>query len=409
MKKFEISYFYGPPGYGHYPVNEQVVKDIADCGFTTVPLYTTPDDEKRVLALFEKYGITCCSLFKTDITDGMIVSDRRDSVTDEEIDALVKTYVDDMKDCKNLIGWNIIDEPSANFFPVMKKIMAAFRRYDPDKELHINMWPNYANSEQMQAKDYTTYVNTLVKELDPDYLSFDYYHFMSATTSSPLGRLFDNLEEVRKVALENNKDYMQIVLITKHSHYANITPYQLQWEVNVDLAYGAKRISYFTFWNDQFMERDGWENACMTSTAQKTERYYQVQKVNKWLMPLGTELFAKKSVAVFHLGDTSTEAIGTFAKAYEPFGRLGRCKGEDFIAGFFDDESFMIVNKQYYEKTADGKNVFTFIDVKNGLQYFNTDTALWQDAEKDGIVTRNGNGEYETRFTPGEGILFRVN
>ena len=73
--------------------------------------------------------------------------------------------------------------------------------------------------------------------------------------------------------------------------------------------------------------------------------------------------------------------------------------GFDIDLSDFDDESFMIVNKQYYEKTADGKNVFTFVDVTNGLQYFNTDTALWQDAEKDGIA-RLSTGENDPRITP---------
>ena len=51
---------------------------------------------------------------------------------------------------------------------------------------------------------------------------------------------------------------------------------------------------------------------------------------------------------------------------------------------------------------------FIFTDIDSGLQYFNTDTATWCDAEKDGIVFRNADGKLEKNFEIAEGMLFRV-
>lgn len=406
MDKFDITYFYGPPGYGHYPVDEEVIRAIADCGFTSIPMYTDRADLKRLLKLMDKYGLTCNAVFETRITDRIIVAENRDSFTQEEIDEEIRSLTEDLGEYGNITGWNVIDEPSADFFPVMQKVIAAFRKYSPGKELHINIWPNYANSEQLRAENYEAYLKQYLEEIDPDYLSFDYYHFTSEKSTSDLARLFDNLELIRSAGLRCGKDYMQIVLLTRHMHYADLTPYQLRWEVNTALAYGAKRISYFTFWNDPNMERDGWENACMTSKAEKTEHYYEVQKINKWLLPLGRELFGKKSTAVFHLGDDSPGQIGRYARGYTPFGALGECAGSGFLLGFFDDGSFMIVNKQYYEETPGAKNRFTFPGVRNGIEYFSPETASWRDAGKDGIVTADVDGCH-AEFGPGEGILFR--
>ncbi len=408
MEKFDITYFYGPPGFLNYYVDDEIMQAIVDCGFTAIPLATNRENLKRILGLMRKYGLKCNSVFETKITDKMIVSEDRDSFTQEDADKAVLSLVEDLKEYDDVItGWNVIDEPSANFFGVMQKIIGAFRRYSPEKELHINIWPNYANSDQLKAENYTEFLKKYMEEINPDYISFDYYHFSSPETTSDLARLFDNLEQVRAAGLEYGKDYMQIILLTKHLGYGNLTPYQLQWEVNMSLTYGSKRISYFTYWNDQNMERDGWENACMTSDGKKTEHYYEVQKINKWLLPLGTELFNKTSIAVFHLGDCSKADIGLYAKGYKPYGVLGECKGEDFVIGFFDDQSFMVMNKQYVEAKDGKKNAFTFVDIKDDLEYFDTDSASWKNVEENGVARRNEEGRYMVLFAPGQAYLFR--
>ena len=99
---------------------------------------------------------------------------------------------------------------------------------------------------------------------------------------------------------------------------------------------------------------------------------------------------------------------------------MGQNQINPLLFGFFDDGSFMITNKDYaveikYE-IVDGKPVitevpdspFVFLDVDEGLQYFNTTTSTWCDAEADGVVFRNADGKLERNFALAEGILFRV-
>ena len=94
---------------------------------------------------------------------------------------------------------------------------------------------------------------------------------------------------------------------------------------------------------------------------------------------------------------------------YVPYGELGLCTGNDFVIGFFDDESFMIVNKQFYAEKEGEKNSIVFEDINDNLEYFDTKTATWRDAEEDSVATRNDNGKYVISFEPGQGILLRVN
>ena len=181
MDGFQITYFYGPPGYGNFYVTDELVEAIADCGFTTIPLAAGEKESKRILDIMKKYGLTCSALYVGDITDKLVHGGNLD-VTQEEVDAVVQKAVDTYAGYDNILGWNICDEPSADTFPVLQKIVSAFRRIDPDREVYINVWPNYASPEQLMAVDYNSYIEKYLSEVDPYFISYDYYHFTSETS-----------------------------------------------------------------------------------------------------------------------------------------------------------------------------------------------------------------------------------
>ena len=171
----------------------------------------------------------------------------------------------------------------------------------------------------------------------------------------------------------------------------------------MSLAYGMKRVSYFTFILDQDLLDQGWDNACMDYKGNKYPHYYDVQKINKWLLPLGEELFDKTSTAVFHI----SRSVEKECEKYTSYGDLGEVNGNNFLVGFFDDNSFMIVNKAYADIEASTKPL-ELLDVDSGLQYFDTESAEWRDAEAAGVAVRNEVGKLVVTFGPSEGILFRV-
>ena len=174
------------------------------------------------------------------------------------------------------------------------------------------------------------------------------------------------------------------------------------------LTYGMKRISYFTYWLSQDLLNQGWNDACMDCTGKIYPHYYDVQEINKWLLPLGNELFDKNSTAVFHYKTRGGASLEMGCEAYASYGNLGQINADSgLVIGFFDDESFMMTNKAYND-TENARNTVVFTDIASGLEYFDTVTSSWKDAEADGVVTRNENGVLQKTFEPGEGMLFRV-
>ncbi len=236
MKQFDITYFHGP--FANYVVREDVIAEIAASGMTLVPLHYGTETNKQALPILRRFGLRA------------IVSDPRihriygaDDIAGA--DAMAKEVVADYAEFDNIIGWDIVDEPNAKKFPILGAIVNAFRRYSPDMETVINLFPNYASPEQLGNPDYISHLEAFVNIVRPHLLSYDHYHFLgrqnrneildmevaererlirlSSETTKNRGGFFENIEDFRSVALKYNIDQMLIVLLTEHGPYRNLT------------------------------------------------------------------------------------------------------------------------------------------------------------------------------------------
>ncbi len=400
MDKFEITYYYGPQGQDL--CNEEYIKKIAECGFTSIPVEGyDPAINKTALGLLRKYGMTCSGLKDNRLIHAQTLTSQA------EIDALVFETVNDYKDYLDVIKeWWIKDEPCATDFPALARVVDALERIDPERDVMINLFPTYASSAQLGTSTYQEHLDKYLEIVKPDYISYDHYHFQK--TQARKG-FFENLEVIRDTAIANEIDPMLIILLTEHLSYADLTKYQIAWEVNMCLTYGMKRVSYFTYWLCQSLLNEGWSDACMDTTGKIYPHYYDVQEINGWLLPLGYELFDKNSTAVFHVRSKGGASLETGCEAYSSYGDLGEINASaGCVIGFFNDGSFMITNKAYND-IPNARNTIEFLDVASGLEYFYTGSSpAWKNAEDAGKVTRNENGNLQITLEPGEGVLFRV-
>ena len=356
MRVFDITYFEGPtPDYITQP---WVLADIAAAGFTLVPLHADTGTNKTALKLLRQYGLRAVV---ADPRIHKLFQDRKLA----PVDAAVRELVADYAEFENIIGWDLCDEPNAEDFPILKALVDAFRRHSPDKETVINLFPNYATAQQLGNPDYMTHLEEFIRIVRPHYLSYDHYHFLGrgnrltvlADTDDERERLirlasentvnrggfFENLRDIRAAADKYRLDAMLIVLLTEHGHYRNLTYGELLWEVNMCLAYGMRRLSYFTYWQPE--ENDAywhWANAMCDPTGKKEQHYDDVQRINRAVKPVGAYLFDRTCTAVFHIGEAEPGA--------EVFTAYGPVKGIDGSCGvisFFDDGSMYLVNRDY--------------------------------------------------------------
>ena len=395
---FEITYFWGPQG-DSFLTDKWYWEAAVECGFTSVPIECfSAATNKTVLGLFKECGLTCSALY-----DSRIVRLLSRNYSDEEIEKAVKEVVDDYAEYADIIkGWYLKDEPAANLFAKLGKVVAAFKKVDPERPVLIDLFPNYAIPQvHLKTADYQEYVDRFIEETAPQYLCYDHYNFKRDGTSRE--GYFTNFEIIRKAALDAGIDYMMIDLLTDLAgNYADVTRAQLLWESNMALCYGAKRISHFTYFVSQaYTETYGWTNACVDDRHEKFPHFEDAKAVHALVLPLGRELFNKRSEAVFHLtGDPASLEEG--CAAYESYGKLGKVTGDEFVIGFFSDGSFMIMNK-HWEEGAEGNNALIFDDVASGLEYFDVESASWK-----AYNNKNESGKYVYNAKAGEGLLFRV-
>lgn len=361
MKKFDITYFWGPSSEQMIE-NETYVADIAAAGISLCQVRgKTAEANKEAFPILKKYGLRASVFEEPRIRELIRGGDLG------RVDEVIREVVQDYAEFDNIDSWDIFDEPSSDVFPMLAAVQEALHKYDPEREVIINLFPSYAMPEQYKDTDYPTHVNRFVETVHPDLLSYDNYSFRGRVNPnaqaeydgeederSKLIRLnaagvedrddfFENLEIIRRIGLDSELEQMLIVLLTEHGDYRNLTKAELFWEVNMCLAYGMHRISYFTYWqpdpNDLFWR---WDNAMCDIEGNKFQHYYDAQEINKTIRPIGEKLFATKSTAVYHIGN---QEKGT--KLFERFGGVNKIDGENAVIGFFEDGSVYLVNRDF--------------------------------------------------------------
>jgi hypothetical protein len=241
----------------------------------------------------------------------------------------------------------------------------------------------------------------------PHFISYDHYHFLgrekrnaaitdiadererlirlSAETTVDRGGFFENIEDIRKISLKYGIDAMLIVLLTEHGPYRNLTYGELLWEVNMSLAYGMKRISYFTYWEPSYDEHWQWTNAMCDTVGNKMQHYYDVQSINRTVRPVGEYLFDRTSTGVYHIGEIGEKGTAEFTSC----GKVQSIEGDCGVIDIFDDGSMYLVNRDFL-----AQRTFTI----------RTDASLT--VMKDGVFTDQADSTFT--LDPGEGVLFKA-
>ena len=408
----DITYFYGPPD--DCIVREEVIRAIAEAGFTLIPLEAAnPEVNKAALRLCGRYGL------KALVRDGRI--ERFLRRPEERPEAAVAAMVADYAAFDNVQGWYITDEPHTGDFPRLAEIASAFRRAAPGREVYINLFPDYADPGMLRAVDYASYLRLFVETVRPEILSYDYYPFLGRDRSVSADKLFlveterergirqaaarmedrteffRNLGAIREAGLEAGIPTMLILQLTEHGYYRNPTKEELLWQVTHALAYGVSRISYFTYWLPD--SDDGfwlWDNAMVERDGSPNPHYHQVREINRRLRSLGKALEGRTSEAVFHADPA--EPYGLPLRSH---GALRSLSGGAAVVGFFDDGSFLVTNKDFRAPAV--------LELE-----ITGEPAYWDEKEEDWRPCREGaplagrDGTYRLRLEPGDGLLIRA-
>jgi glucan-binding YG repeat protein len=345
-------------------INDTQARYLKDAGFNLVMLsggynYSTHDayvaGMGNALNKLNEYGLNAIVVgWKTPIH----FDDKNE--TDAKRESYIKENINDFKKYPNVKEYYVGDEPPDNSsFTAIDKIIDYIHKNDPGREGTMSMLPKGTTSGDYR-KDYLI---PYAKNVSANTLSFDRYVFSKDGSVDKAG-LYNNLADVYYVARDYNKIPTAIVLLTQHLNFKNLTRNDIAFEVSVSLAYGMKRISYFTYSVDG-ISNQGFTNAMLNANHDRTTHYYDVKDINKWLKKLGNELYNTNMVEVYGFGETSLVN-------YSKYGS-GISSSQSGIISMFDNKTYLLVNTAIQESK---NNVFTFSSL-SGLEYYDTLTNKW--------------------------------
>jgi hypothetical protein len=400
QKDFLIT-FWCPP-----PATDENLANVAVEGFN---LTWTPEEGLDVAARHGLRAMLSSPLLNPEVLD--------DVAKRAELDALIAR----VKGHPALEAYYITDEPGAGAFPGLGKLVAYLRERDPAHLAYINLYPTYANEEQLgvsadaaerarvgQPTDsganeadsgtvlrYREHLRQFIETVQPDLISYDHYHFLKdADGQQKDGKeYFLNLGMIRTAALGADRPFLNIIqanTIIKSWRLPNAA--EMRWLVFTTMAYGGRGISYFTYWGPT--EYNG-----LYQEGQAAPLLNDVALLNREIAAIGPALMELDSVGIYH---TAPVPLGAEALPSDaPVRILG--DGE-FVIGLLGQEdqasAFMIVNRNY--KHAAEVTVEITLPGRR-LQELDRQTGKWMRVQRLG-----GKHAVTLELAAGDGRLFRV-
>jgi hypothetical protein len=241
-----------------------------------------------------------------------------------------------------LAGYFLVDEPDAGRFPDLATLVRRLRAIAPGKLAYINLYPSYVPPEHLGAASYEDYVERFLSVVRPNLLSYDHYPFIEGKDRPDF---FSNLWTIRAAAQRHRVPFLLIVLAMPHLDYRDPTEAELAWQVFHALAFGARGISYFTYWTPLDV-RSGNKHEFhygLIEHGKPTLHYFQAARINRTAAALGAELASYQSWGVL-------DSLGEIA-ASPPYGPIEGIEGGPVTAGVFvgpnAELAFLLVNRDY--------------------------------------------------------------
>ncbi len=383
-------------------------QEALDAGINLIAAYDYGYETNcEVLAACEKLGM------KVTMEDGRIHKALHDAEHRRE---LLEAVVRDYSSYPALQGYHIVDEPNSGAFPALADIREILSELDPAHEAYYNLFPNYASLEMLGNPSYYDHVEQFVEMVKPEILSYDHYHFCKVEAPKEEVKIdndrerqiyeaayvnvnrpgfFDNIEDCMAVSQKTGVPFMIIILVVEHGCYRNLTEAELRWEVFNSLAYGIKRISYFTYWTPGVDYDEGddlwhWKDGMIAKDGTQTHHYHEVARINKELQPIGNILLPYDIREVYHFGSEPDGKVRYWPGAS---GDITEMTADRATVGLYDGGYVLVANKNYTDPTT---VTFRVTDGKR-VRLYDKLAGVWKVSEAvDGLYTLSlaaGDGE----------------
>ncbi len=341
--KFHIGTYY----FQKNARTEQGVKDLGESG---IDLVFGVDNDREMLDLFEKYGV---SAVVGGVVPGWFGGHGENAGTMCETNKR-EAYINGINafvDHPAIVGIDAGDEPSSLDFPYYGQMIELMKELAPSKFPYLNIYPSYgmlaSNTEEQTEKElgvptYKDYVDIYAKNVNLPYLSFDHYYL----TSSP-DRLFSDLKTAADCCKEYGKKLYAVLQVNSLDPDHFVTEEELAFQAFSAMAYGASAVSWACYsagwWNHNVLDADG----------NKTEQYEKMKKVNHKMIALSKEYIKYACVDTVRGTETTHGAFESIKSTKEVL--VGKFANGEKEAVFVSPEEYDSASENTLTVKVNGK------------------------------------------------------
>lgn len=246
-------------------------------------------------------------------------------------------------------GYYLRDEPNARDFKALGEWVRRIRAVDDAHPCYINLFPTYANAEQLGTPTYREHVARFLAEVPVQVLSFDHYPIVGERLRADW---YESLEIIAAAARNARLPFWAFALSVAHNPYPVATVDGLRLQVFSNLAYGAAAIQYFTYWTPVSTHWN-FHRAPLEADGTRTEVYDRVRTVNAELQTLAPVFRRSEVVHVGHAG----EPLPRGTQRFEPSNPVRTLETGDKGAVISrlrnDTHEFLVVVNRELQRTMD--------------------------------------------------------
>ena len=351
--------------WGDFADANTMMKDLYDCGFN-VTGFTGHDNFKY--ARNNHLAVILTGVYGEEAGVTGTLREISQEEANKKIESLLEP-ITDLEDRKAVFAISLKDEPFSPEFPALSTWCEAVRKqgFQP----YVNLNPGRVGQIGGycgEGKDYPGYLDDYVKICKPPFISYDNYALFEDGRFDE-NYFYNNIEWIRKKALESGIPFWNVITSAAHYHYAEPSDATLAIQVYSTLAYGGRGIGYFTYYS---VPHVNFRFAPIDHFGHRTKTWEMMRNINfqiHSIVPIYSKLI---SVNVFHTGNIPQNSQGIVSAKH-----VESISGESLLVGEFVDSDgkpyVLVVNKNtkssvhFNVKFKDGGQVREFSSFNRGF------------------------------------------
>lgn len=224
--------------------------------------------------------------------------------------------------CEITWGHFLRDEPNADLFPTLAEAYDAYDAMTGDQIPYINLFPSYANEQQLGTPTYEEHLQKFFDTVDPQlYTSVDIYPLNIAYSIN--NDYFYNLDVFATECRTRGIPFaVYIQSVSFNSNKRTPDEQEMRWQAYCALSFGAQNIEYFTYRTPNSSTEE-YKDALISRENEKTERWYGAQSVNAALALMSDAYMQYDNLGAFTVNEDAGQKFMHFANQYREFDAIG--------------------------------------------------------------------------------------